>query len=450
MSRDPIRSGIAATKVGPRGRRILHTGAWSMIAKATAAANLFLTVPFVLQALGAAQFGIWATLVSLVAFAGFLDFGLGNGAMNMVAAAHGRGDDDDIGTIMRETRRDMLVIAVALAVAAALVLPWIPWHRMLGAPDAMSTSVRASVAIILFAIIIAIPLNLGSRVQLGMGQGDRAFRWQAVGQGLAACLVILLATAGAGLELLVVASVATPLLASAANNFLLWRRLPFHDHANRLRKPDVSAAIRTEGALFFCLQVAAAFAFSLDLLLVSALRGPEDAGVYAIVQRLFSIIPMGLGLLWAPLWPTYRQALASGDRDWVHRTLRRSIIGATGLAVVGGVILGLGFETIANLWITYPLTVSGCLIAGFAVWCVVDAAGTAIATFLNAASIMRYQVIVASIFALVCFGIKVWAVTRYGMWVLPWATATTFLLINLLPTIAMWPRIMATTRTNTY
>ena len=38
--------------VGPRGRRILHTGAWSMVAKIAAAANLFLTVPFVLHALG--------------------------------------------------------------------------------------------------------------------------------------------------------------------------------------------------------------------------------------------------------------------------------------------------------------------------------------------------------------------------------------------------------------
>ncbi len=59
-----------------------------MVAKAAAAANLFLTVPFVLHALGPAQFGAWATLVSLVMFAGFLDFGFGNGTMNLVAAAH--------------------------------------------------------------------------------------------------------------------------------------------------------------------------------------------------------------------------------------------------------------------------------------------------------------------------------------------------------------------------
>jgi O-antigen/teichoic acid export membrane protein len=73
--------------MGPRGRRILHTSAWSMVAKLAAAANLFLTVPFVLRTLGPAQFGAWATLVSLVMFAGFLDFGFGNGTMNLIAAA---------------------------------------------------------------------------------------------------------------------------------------------------------------------------------------------------------------------------------------------------------------------------------------------------------------------------------------------------------------------------
>lgn len=450
MSRGPKRFGGAPLGVGVRGRRILHTGLWSMIAKAAAAANLFLTMPFVFQALGAAEFGVWATLVSLIAFAGFLDFGLGNGAMNMVAAAYGRGDNSDIGAIVQEARRALLVIAAALAVVSTLALPWIPWQRMFGAPDATSMSVRASVAVVLFTVAVAVPLNLANRVQLGMGQGDRAFRWQAIGQAITACLVIALAKVGARLELLVAATVTTPLLASIANNFQLWRSLPAPNRTMRVRDPTIASAICKEGALFFCLQLAAAFAFSADLPLIAAMRGPEEAGAYAIVQRLFSVIPMGLGLVWAPLWPVYRQALAAGDRTWVHRTLRRSLLGAIGLAMVGSLFLSLGFETIARVWFAHPLTVSGWLIVGFAIWCVVDAAGTAIATFLNAAGIMRYQVIVASIFALACLAGKAWSIIHVGTWVLPWVTAIIFLLTNMLPTVLLWPRMMSITKARLY
>lgn len=435
MRRDSIQPGNPSFKVGARGRRILHTGAWSLIAKAVAAANLFLTIPFVLQALGAAQFGVWATLVSLLAFAGFLDFGLGNGAMNMVAAAHGRGDSSDFGAIMREARRALFIIAVALATASILALPWIPWHRILGAPDAMATSVRASVAVVLLTVAIAVPLNLANRVQLGMGQGDRAFRWQALGQALTACTVILLAKAGARLEYLVAAAVATPLLTSIANNIQLWRNHPAFDHANQKRDPAIATAIRNEGALFFCLQLAAILAYSADLPLISALRGPEDAGTYAIVQRLFSIIPMGLALIWAPLWPIYRQALAAGDRDWVNRTLRWSTLTAVSFAAVGGATITIGFNTIETLWLKQPIYPPAPLLIGFAAWAIFEALGNSLATLLNAASVLRFQVVIASAFALLCIAGKFLALLNGNMNWVPWVTLVAWITCVLLPLI---------------
>ena len=436
--------------VGPRGRRILHTGAWSMVAKIAAAANLFLTVPFVLHALGPAQFGVWATLVSLVAFAGFLDFGLGNGTMNLVAAAHGRGENENIGNILREGRRTLLWVALWLAVAVSIALPLVPWQRVLGAPDTMADSSRAAVAVVLFAIVLAVPLNLVTRVQLGLGLGDRAFRWQALGQTLAGAVVIISAKSGASLVLLVAAAVATPLIASAANTWLLWCDALVATSPSTTRHPAIASHIRREGLLFFVLQLAAALSLSADLPLISALRSPTEAGSYAIVQRLFSIVPLTLALVWAPLWPTYRQALAARDNGWVLRTLRRSVLLAVAFACLAGVVLALGFERIVELWIHRPLVVSGMLLAGFATWCVMDAAGTAIATFLNAASMMRYQVIVATIFAISCVAAKVWAVLHHGIDLIPWVSAATSLVIFMVPTAILLPRIVRRAFTKQY
>lgn len=445
MIRRAIEAARSPQWVGTRGKRILHTGAWSMIAKAAAAANLFLTVPFVLKALGPSQFGVWATLASLVTFAGFLDFGLGNGTMNLVASAHGRGEEGQVGAIVREGRRALILIALLLGTIALVAVPWTPWHRLLGVPEAMSSTVRASVGIVIATIVLAVPLNLATRVQLGMGQGNLAFKWQAIGQGLTTCLVIMLARAHAGLELLVAATVATPLIASLANNVQLSRSALLAQPRGHVRDPLIAATIRNEGALFFVLQLAAALAFSADLPLISALRGPEEAGQYAIVQRLFSVIPMALGLVWMPLWPIYRQALAAGDHDWVQRTLRNSLQAALATATVGALVLALGFDWIAGIWIQKPLHASGYLIAGFALWCVVDAAGTALATFLNAASIMRYQVFAASAFAASCLIGKYMVLNNLGAWLLPWVTITTFVLMNLIPILLLWPRIIART-----
>lgn len=449
-----IRKALAAIRasryVGNRGMRILHTGAWSLIAKVAAAANLFLTVPFVLKALGPGQFGVWTTLASLITFAGFLDFGLANGTMNLVASAHGRGEGERVGVIVREGRRTLVRIALFLGVVALVVVPWVPWHQLLGVPESMSSTTRVSIGIVIATIILAIPLNLATRIQLGMGQGDRAYRWQAIGQVLAACLVIVLARAQAGLELLVAATVATPLLASIANNIQLSRSFPASRTTAQSRDPSVAAAIRNEGLLFFVLQLAAALAFSTDLPLISALRGPEEAGQYAIVQRLFSVIPMTLGLVWMPLWPLYRQALAAGDHGWVRRTLRGSMLAALGIASIGALVLGFGFDWIAGVWIQDTLDVSGYLVLGFALWCVVDAAGTALATFLNAASIVRYQVVLAGIFAPSCLVAKAWAIESLGIVAVPWVTMTTYLCISLIPMLLFLPRLLPRVTTRQY
>lgn len=433
MMRRAIAAVRASGLVGARGRRILHTGVWSMIAKAAAAANLFLTVPFVLNALGPSQFGVWATLASLITFAGFLDFGLGNGTMNLVASAHGRGEEGQIGTIVREGRRALILIALLLGAIALVAVPWTPWHRLLGVPEAMSSTARASVGIVIATIVLAVPLNLATRVQLGMGQGDRAFKWQAIGQALTACLVIVLTRADAGLELLVAATVATPLLASIANNVQLSRSVLVAQPPAQIRNPSIAAAIRNEGVLFFILQLAAALAFSADLPLISALRGPEEAGQYAIVQRLFSIIPMALGLVWMPLWPIYRQALAAGDHGWALQTFKLSTIAAICIAAVLGAVIAFGFEPLITLWLRQGLMASSLLLAGFATWTVFEAGASAVATFLNAASVLRFQVIIACAFALCCLTGKVLALAHGHVSWLPWVTLASWSACALLP-----------------
>ncbi|HXS74095.1 MAG TPA: hypothetical protein VN725_08615 [Rhodanobacteraceae bacterium] len=418
--------------VGIRGRSVLNASAWGLVAKLCAAANLLLSVPFVLRALGQEQFGAWATLVSLVTFAGFLDFGFGNGTMNLVAAAQGRSERSAVTEILREGWRVLLGIAVAIAIITAVLLPLLPWNRLLGLPATEAAESRLAIAAVLFSVAVAVPLNLATRAQLGLGRGARAFRWQAAGQALATVAVIVLANFHASLPVLTAAAVGTPLLGAAGNSLMLWREYASEDVAwtQRARRKEIAGRIRREGVLFFTLQVAAALAFSADLPLVSALRGAAEAGTYAIVQRLFSVVPLCLSLVWAPLWPIYRQALAAGDHAWVMRTLRGSLVAAIFFALTFALIFALGFPLIATFWIRHPLPIDRTLLAGFVLWCVVEAGATALSTLLNAASVMRFQVITSVIFATACFTGKAFVLSHVGIDGVPWITVITWCAVN--------------------
>ena len=436
---------------GPRGRSVLHTSAWSLIGKCASAANLFVSVPYVLHTIGPEQFGAWATLVSFVFFAGFLDFGFGNGTMNLIAAARGRGAQEEIVAIWIEGTRVLSCVALILAGLALIAVPLVPWHHVLGMPASEAAACRTAAAVVLASIVIAIPLNLAARVQLGLGRGDRAFRWQTLGQLLAICAVIACAYAHATLAALTAAAVTTPLLGALGNTLQLRHAQRAASVAiSKTSHKGVATKIRHEGLQFFVLQLAGALAFSSDLPLISAIRGPVDAGAYAIIQKLFSIIPIGLSLLWVPLWPIYRQALAAGDHAWVFRTLRRSLILAIVLAGGGAAVLALGFEQVTTLWLHKPLMVSNVVLAGFVVWSLLEACGAALAAFLNAASIMRYQVIIGIVFGASCVIAKFTVLQAFSFDLLPWTTSVIYSLTVLLPLLALFPRIIKSTLTKMF
>lgn len=427
--------------IGHRGARILKTGGWALAAKICAAINLFVCVPFVLDALGTRHFGAWAAVVSVITLSNFLDFGLGNGAMNLIAGAKGGNRSEQIPEIIATAYASLLKTTGVLALSF-IAVPFLPWHRLLGLSFEDAGISTASVAIVLFAVLSTIPLSLANKLQLGLGIGGKAFRWQAAGQLLTAAVVILLAKAGYGLPALVAGSALVPISALLMNTREFLKSLPKPNHPIHTDH-QISRQIRHEGALFFVLQLSGALAFSLDLLLVTALSGAEQAANYSIVQRVFSLVPLSLGLMWVSLWPTYREALAAGHYSWVYDTFRKSTLLAFFYTLVTGILIVTLFEPVSRLWIGHQIPVNRNLILSFASWHVFEAVGTSIAMLLNASSLIRIQVKYVVSFALSCFILKA-ALAFHGlMEYMPMAASLTYLILNILPIFLLRKRIVS-------
>lgn len=426
--------------IGHRGARILKTGGWALTAKVCAAINLFVCVPFVLDALGPRHFGAWAALISVITLGGALDFGLGNGAMNLVASAKGRGADTEIPSIV-STAYSSILKTTALLATSLILMPFITWHKLLGLPVEDAGASTFAGMIVLCSILITIPLSLANKIQLGLGIGGRAFRWQAISQLLTAAIVILMANAGAGFSALVAASAMVPILGLAANTFDL-RSLQIKSDRTQDRDSVIAKKIQTEGILFFILQVSAIIAFNLDLLLITSMSGAEQAANYSIVQRAFSLIPLSLGLMWISLWPTYREALAAGHYSWVYNTFRKSTLSAFLYALTAGVVIMATFEPISRFWIGHQMPISGTLIFSFASWHIAEAVGTSVAMLLNASSIIRIQVVFVVSFALSCLALKA-ALAAHGMMeYMPMAATITYLALNIFPIFLLRKKIV--------
>jgi len=73
------------------------------------------------------------------------------------------------------------------------------------------------------------------------------------------------------------------------------------------------------------------------------------------------------------------------------------------------------------------------LLLGLAIRSFISCCGDAVAIFKNGGEVVRFQVIVASIFGIACVFTNVYCVHHFGIFGVPGATIITYLLLNALP-----------------
>src|SRR5262249_31721647 len=97
-----------------RYRRIALTTVTSVAAKGIALVTTLISVPLTVDLLGPEKFGLWMTISSLITVLGFADFGMGNGLLTAICAAHGRDDTQAARRYVSSAFFILLGIAVGL------------------------------------------------------------------------------------------------------------------------------------------------------------------------------------------------------------------------------------------------------------------------------------------------------------------------------------------------
>ena len=106
-----------------RYRRVALATLTSGAAKALGLLNTLLTIPLVAPRLGPERFGLFLTMSTVPVLLSFTDFGLGNGLLTALAAAHGQGDETRARRLVSTAWWTLVGIALAfLALFAALYI----------------------------------------------------------------------------------------------------------------------------------------------------------------------------------------------------------------------------------------------------------------------------------------------------------------------------------------
>jgi len=439
----PFDQATTEGRASERHRRVALTAAAAALAKVLSVGAALVSVPLTLNYLGVERFGMWMTISSLIAMLTFADFGIANGVLSSVANAHGRDDSTAIRRFVASGFFLLAALAAVLMVAFALAYPFVPWHKLFNVQTSLArTEAGPALAVFVACFALAIPLGVVQRVQMGLQQGFSASLWQCLGSVLALAGVLLVIYAQGGLPWLVLALAGAPLLATAANS------LHFYFFARPDLRPRLSVAnwasarqVAVTGALFFVLQITVAVAYSSDSIVIAQMLGASAVTQYAVPEKLFGLISLALAMVLAPLWPAYGEALARGDGVWVRRTLKRSVMLSFSIAVAMSAIVVFVAPLLIRLWVGDAVTVSLGLLLALSAWKSVEAAGIAVAFFLNGANVIRLQVAVAVSVAITSISLKIYLVPLMGIAGVVWATVAAYLLFAALPYFLLVPGI---------
>lgn len=409
-----------------RNTRAALTAASSIGAKGLAGVINLISIPLTLHYLGTERFGLWMTIASLQAIFAFADFGLGNGVLNTVAEAYGRGDFRLISRAVRSAVLLQGLVAGSLLAIFWLVASFIDWPSLLHVTGPLAArEVRPAILIFASIFFLRSVVQVVQQAQFGLQMGFVANAWTAGGNLFALIGLVLAASRHAGVPALCLVVSGLP-VASGVLNATWWL-------TTRLKSPEQSGPsaaanapllgrMMRVGLLFFLLQVGAALNLGIDPLIVNQVLGPNAVATFAVVQKPFELLSILLLLLLQPLWPAYREAITSGDMAWVTRTFRRAMIATLAFASCVALIMAIGGPALIRLWAGPSVHPSEGLIVAYCAAHLFLASQAPLAVFLNGLGRIRFQLLLAIPVIACSLAMKVFLSARFGLPAVPWTT----------------------------
>lgn len=418
-----------------RGRRIAAAASSGAAARILSAVSALVTLPIAVRYLGAERFGVWATIISTVAFFNLLDLGVASTLTNHIARSYALRDRQYAARYT--TNALILSVAVAGLAGTALALAWghIEWIALLNVTASTPrTEVTATVAVAIALVLLGIPASLCGRILAGYQEVYFGNVVVAVG-ALANLLGLITGIAlRVSMPVLFVLATAWPTLCNFAGlvAVVVWQKPWLRPRWSFVRWADARELL-SSGSGFFLLQIAGAVVFSSDNVVVSHFLGASEVTPYSVTWRLVGITTVVQGLIFSALWPAYAEAYAKGDYKWMRNAFRVALRATIALNLgFAGLLIAVG-KPLIRWWAGEAAVPSMGLLAAMALWAIIGGCMTVESCLLAAVNRTRAQGALSIIAAAVNLGLSIVLVQRIGAVGVIAGTILSYLLVLVVP-----------------
>jgi O-antigen/teichoic acid export membrane protein len=425
-----------------RQRRALLTMIADVFARGCGLLVLILTLRISLPYLGQERYGILATIISFASILIALDLGIGNALIGQVAKTT-VADRDEIARLVSRAFWVLTLVGATITVLLLLLsqLAPISWAFKGASPGSLQEC-RSTLA--LFAVLFgaSIPLGAMRNVYHGLQRGYVVHLVSASLTVVSLALLFLLTRFHAGMPAFLFVGYGTQVLAGLILlvPFLVQGRItgPRREY---LIGEETRKLLRV-GGLFFLLQIGTMAGWGADPLILSSCIGPLAVVVFTLADRAAQLIAVPLFIVNKPLWAAYAEALARGDKAYIRKTLKRSLLVTALIATSIAMALFFGSTTIFRFLSKSVVVVPRGFLAVYLLWAVIRSLGDCLAMYMNGVHVLRPQVILVVMFIAVSIPAKIIFAQTSSLAGFVVASILSYLLASIIPAFTIFRKDM--------
>lgn len=403
-----------------RTRNYWHQVSGSFLFKLLAVVASLVAVPITLHWLGAERYGIWSTLLSILMWIVFFDFGIGNGLRNQVTRYIATGSKKDAQDSVSTAYVVIAGLCLVLFLVFFVVSSAVSWQQVFRSRTVSESELLMSVRAAAFFIFLNFWLGLATQVL----NGAQATAWVVLGQVISnLCALVIVYISSVFLLpkvwILALAYGVAVLFSNIVMSTFVFRRWNFL-FPRLTFSTKMLRQLLDFGLKIFSIQIVALIIFNTDRILITQYFGPSSVVDYDITTKVFSIVTIAQTMLTSPLWAAYGDAYHKGDWQWIRGSIYKQtkIFGILSALVV---LLAVFFPIIIHYWLGGERLVSWQMVLSVALLVLIMNWNNIFSYCLNGLERTRVQLITAG-FALAVFFPLSWFLVQvlgFGSFAIP-------------------------------
>lgn len=370
----------------------------------------YFVVPISLRYLGLGDYGLWATIGSIVAWISIFNVGIGNGLRNQLTSFVSLKKEKDIQESVA-TGYYLLTFIVVILLIICLIITWnVNWCKVLNTNNYTEKYLALVVSINGFFCLVNFVATLIQSVYYSVQKSAMVSAIKIVMQIVNCCSIVVLLVGVHSHKLLwiAVAYGASGFLANMIFTMVFMKKNPLFIPKIRYFSKEKIRSLLNIGGKIFLIQISGLIIYTTDNLIIIHIFGTKPVAVYSLVIKIFSLLLFLQGIYLAPLWSAATDAQAKHDYIWLRNIVRK--INKLQLLLTGLCVISIFFMKYAIiLWTgNSSLVFPKYLISISAIYVIALIWSNSYFTFCNGLNILKVPLILAIFQAVINIPISIY------------------------------------------